>query len=158
MDDFWAPPQSLVNIEQKALAWRHALGVGDAWAPDIARLVETKLPKLISAFALIVRPDEEMLALDNAEAYTEFDPPKIAVAEKVYWLARNHDGRARMTFAHELGHLSCTQGWQSFALRAVIRRTQESRFMKVPSGRHASLARTAPKTHRQTIRLIAGSC
>jgi hypothetical protein len=104
-DDFWAPPQSLGDIEQKSLAWRHAFGIVDTWAPDIARLIETKLPKLIPAFALVVRPDDEMYSLDNAEAYTEFDPPKIAVAERVYRLAREHEGRARMTFAHELGHL-----------------------------------------------------
>jgi Zn-dependent peptidase ImmA (M78 family) len=108
--DFCAPPQSLVNIEQKSLAWRHALGVHDTWAPDIARLIETKLPRLIPAFALVVRTDDEMSALDNAEAYTEFDPPKIAVSERVYRLACQHDGRARMTFAHELGHLVMPPG------------------------------------------------
>ena len=39
------------------------------------------------------------------EGYTEFDPPQIAVSESVYKLARRFDGRARMTLAHELGHL-----------------------------------------------------
>jgi hypothetical protein len=76
IDDFCAPPQSLVNIEQKSLAWRHALGVHDTWAPDIARLIETKLPRLIPAFALVVRTDDEMSALDNAEAYTGLTRPR----------------------------------------------------------------------------------
>jgi Zn-dependent peptidase ImmA (M78 family) len=39
------------------------------------------------------------------EGYTEFNPPQIAVSESVYKLARKFDGRARMTLAHELGHL-----------------------------------------------------
>jgi hypothetical protein len=84
------------------LDWRHALGVPDQWAPDVVELVEIKLPKLFPTFALVVRPDVEMA---DAEAYAEFDPPLIAVRNSVYSLARRCDGRARMTFAHELGHL-----------------------------------------------------
>jgi Zn-dependent peptidase ImmA (M78 family) len=43
--------------------------------------------------------------MGDAEAYTEFNPPLIAVRNSVYSLARRRDGRARMTFAHELAHL-----------------------------------------------------
>jgi Zn-dependent peptidase ImmA (M78 family) len=43
--------------------------------------------------------------MGDAEAYTEFDPPHIAVRDSVYRLASRRDGRSRMTFAHELGHL-----------------------------------------------------
>jgi Zn-dependent peptidase ImmA (M78 family) len=46
-----------------------------------------------------------MTALGDAEAYTEFNPPLIAVRNSVYLLACQKDGRARMTFAHEFGHL-----------------------------------------------------
>jgi hypothetical protein len=102
IDDFLAPSQSAKKIEKRALDWRHALGVPNQWAPDILELIEVKLPKLFPTFALVVRPDVEMA---DAEAYTEFDPPLIAVRNSVYSLARRCDGRARMTFAHELGHL-----------------------------------------------------
>lgn len=43
--------------------------------------------------------------MGDAEAYTEFNPPHIAVRESIYRLARSNDGRSRMTFAHEFGHL-----------------------------------------------------
>jgi Zn-dependent peptidase ImmA (M78 family) len=35
----------------------------------------------------------------------EFNPPHIAICGSVYRLAQRGDGRSRMTFAHELGHL-----------------------------------------------------
>jgi hypothetical protein len=105
MEDFLVPSKSAKDIEAKTLAWRHALDVTDAWAPNVINLFECKLPKLFPTFSLTVRSDEEMQAIDNAEAYTEFNPPLIAVRNSVYILASQNDGRARMTFAHELGHL-----------------------------------------------------
>jgi hypothetical protein len=102
IDDFLAPSLSAKQIETKALDWRHALGVPDAWAPNVVDLIEVRLAKLFPSFTLVVHPDAEMA---DAEAYTEFNPPLIAVRNSVYSLARRRDGRARMTFAHELGHL-----------------------------------------------------
>jgi Zn-dependent peptidase ImmA (M78 family) len=87
------------------LAWRDALGVPNAWAPDVIDLFESKLPKLVPTYALTVRTDNEMSSIGDAEAYTEFNPPIIAVRNSVYVLASRKDGRARMTFAHEFGHL-----------------------------------------------------
>lgn len=101
-DDFKVSGRSTKDIAATALAWRDALGVADQWAPDIVRLFELSLPRIVSNFALVVRPDPEM---GDAEAYTEFDPPHIAIRGSVYTLALHHDGRSRMTFAHELGHL-----------------------------------------------------
>jgi len=103
MDDFRVKPRSARQIEDTALAWRDALSVSAAWAPDVVRLIEIELPKLLKLpFALVVRPNEEM---EDAEAYTEFNPAHIAVRASVYSLARKYDGRSRMTLAHELGHL-----------------------------------------------------
>jgi hypothetical protein len=102
IDDYKVTPRSAKDIEAVALAWRDALGVPNEWAPDMVRIVECQLPRLIPAFALIVRADAEM---GDAEAYAEFNPPHIAVRDSVYRLALRHDGRSRMTFAHELGHL-----------------------------------------------------
>jgi hypothetical protein len=101
-DDFRVAGRSAKQIEATALAWRDSLGVANDWSPNMVRLLESKIPKLIPEFALVVRPDSEM---GDAEAYTEFDPPHIAVRGSVYALALRDDGRSRMTFAHELGHL-----------------------------------------------------
>lgn len=101
-DDFRVSGRTIKNIAATALAWRDTLSVADQWAPSVVRLLELSLPRIIKDFALVVRPDSEM---GDAEAYTEFDPPHIAVRGSVYALAQRDDGRSRMTFAHELGHL-----------------------------------------------------
>ena len=101
-DDYRVKPRSARDIAALALAWRDALGVPDAWSPNVITLLEIEVPKLIPEFALVVRPDDKMA---DAEAYTEFNPPHIAVCGSVYRMAQREDGRSRMTFAHELGHL-----------------------------------------------------
>lgn len=102
VDDFKVRPRSAQDIAALALAWRDALRVPDSWSPDVVKLLEIEVPKLVPEFALVVRSDDEMA---DAEAYTEFNPPHITVRGSVYQMARRHDGRSRMTFAHELGHL-----------------------------------------------------
>jgi Zn-dependent peptidase ImmA (M78 family) len=101
-DDYKVSGRSAKNIAATALAWRDTLGISEQWAPCVVNLLELSLPKIIKHFALVVRSDSEM---DDAEAYTEFDPPHITVRGSVYALARRQEGRSRMTFAHELGHL-----------------------------------------------------
>lgn len=105
MDDFKVSPRSAKQIEALTLAWRDTFGVANDWAPNIVCLMENELPKLPKYFrdySFVVRPDSEM---GEAEAYTEFDPPHVAVKNLVYQQARKGHGRSRMTFAHELGHL-----------------------------------------------------
>jgi Zn-dependent peptidase ImmA (M78 family) len=117
-DDYKVKPRSSKEIERLALAWRDALGVADAWAPDVIRLLETEVPKLVPEFALVVKSDNEM---GDAEAYTEFNPPYIAVRGSVYALAGRKDGRSRMTFAHELGHLVMHPGVVKLRSEAAIK-------------------------------------
>jgi hypothetical protein len=105
MEDFLVPSKSAKDIEATTLAWRDALDVRDAWSPNVIDLFERKLPAIFPTYSLVVRPDDEMISIGEAEAYTEFNPPLIAVRNSVYLLARQNDGRARMTFAHEFGHL-----------------------------------------------------
>jgi Zn-dependent peptidase ImmA (M78 family) len=125
-DDFLVPPKSAKEIETKALDWRHALGVDDVWSPDVIDLFENKLPKVFPSYTLAVRSDQEMIALDDAEAYTAFNPPVIAVRNSVYILASQFDGRARMTFAHEFGHLVLHPG------AAKLRAETASELLKRP--------------------------
>jgi hypothetical protein len=115
-DDFQVAGRSAKQIEATTLAWRDSLGVTNDWSPNMNRLLEIKIPKLIPEFALVVRPDSEM---GDAEAYTEFNPPHIAVRGSVYALALRDDGRSRMTLAHELGHLVMHPG-------AVKRRSEHN--------------------------------
>ena len=62
MDDYRVNPRSAKDIEAATLAWREALGVCHDWAPDVVRLLEKDVPKLVRQFALIIRPDAEMTA------------------------------------------------------------------------------------------------
>jgi Zn-dependent peptidase ImmA (M78 family) len=127
MDDYPATPRTTKSIEAITLAWRDTFRVADQWAPDIVRLVESEMPKIIPAFALVVRADAEM---GENEAYTEFNPPHIAVRTSVYHLARRRDGRSRMTFAHELGHLVMHPDGIKFRNEAAIKRTTRIRYFE----------------------------
>jgi Zn-dependent peptidase ImmA (M78 family) len=101
--DYCVPAKSRVDIDLTAAAWRQALGVPmECQSPDVLALLENELPKLFGHFALIVREDASM---GGAEGYTEFDPPRIVLAENTYLDASRSGGRGRWTAAHELGHL-----------------------------------------------------
>jgi Zn-dependent peptidase ImmA (M78 family) len=120
-DDYTVKPRSASDIRALALAWRDALGVPDTWSPNIVHLLEIEVPKLIPEFALVVRPDNEM---DDAEAYTEFNPPYIAVRGSVYSMAQQDDARSRMTFAHELGHLVMHPGAVKLRSESALKSSQ----------------------------------
>jgi Zn-dependent peptidase ImmA (M78 family) len=121
-DDYKVTARSAQNIAATALAWRDTLGISNEWAPSVINLLELTVPRIIKNFALVVRPDAEM---GDAEAYTEFDPPHVAVRKSVYALAQRQDGRSRMTFAHELGHLVMHPG-------AVKLRSESARKSTTP--------------------------
>ena len=125
VDDYKVRPRSTQDIAALALAWRDALSVPNAWSPDLVRLLEIEVPKLIPEFALVVRADNEMA---DAEAYTEFNPPHIAVRGSVYQLAQRHDGRSRMTLAHELGHLVMHPGAAKLRSTSAASETQLKYF------------------------------
>lgn len=102
-ESYYTNPASRRDIEEKAYAWREALEIPPFCArPDMTEILEWNLPKLIPQFALFIGSIEEM---KNAEAYTLHNPPAIRIRRDVYESAINFDGRARMTLAHELGHL-----------------------------------------------------
>ena len=139
IEDYIVPPRSTLNIEEVVLAWRDTLGVPNEWAPEIVDILENRLPKFFSSFALVVRPDNEM---DDAEAYTEFSPAQIVARLSVYQAAVRREGRARMTLAHELGHLVMHAGVQkNQEWLAETNPLQLIRSMRPPSGKPESLAR-----------------
>lgn len=101
--DYCVPAKSRTDIELSAAAWRQALGVPmDCQSPDVIALLENEIPKLFGHFAMVIKEDSKMR---GAEGYTEFDPPKIVLAESTYLDAAAFGGRGRWTAAHELGHL-----------------------------------------------------
>jgi IrrE N-terminal-like domain len=126
-DDYKVDGRSAKDIAAITLAWRDTLAVSDQWAPSVVGLLELRLPKIVKNFALVVRPDPEM---GDAEAYTEFDPPHIAVRGSVYSMAQRGDGRSRMTFAHELGHLVMHPGAAKLRSEAVLKPTSTIRFFE----------------------------
>lgn len=103
-DEYFAKPLRNRSIAEVAYAWREAFGIPPhVQFVDIFKMIENVLPVLVPSFSLVV---EKASTLDNVEAYTEFEPPTIVVRENVYTAAVKRDGRARWTFAHELGHLT----------------------------------------------------
>jgi Zn-dependent peptidase ImmA (M78 family) len=101
--DYCVAAKSRAEIEQLTAAWRQALRISTTCqAPDMIDLLENEVPRLFADFALIVRDDRQM---DDAEGYTEFDPPRIVLSETTYQSAAKFHGRGRWTAAHELGHL-----------------------------------------------------
>jgi hypothetical protein len=126
-DDYKVDGRSAKDIAAVTLAWRDTLGVSDQWAPSVVNLLELRLPKIVKNFALVVRPDPEM---GDAEAYTEFDPPHIAVRGSIYSMAQRDDGRSRMTFAHELGHLVMHPGAAKLRSEVVLKSTSTIRIFE----------------------------
>jgi IrrE N-terminal-like domain len=102
-EDHYVQPLSKVEIEEKAYAWRDAFELSaHCAAPDMPSVLEISLPKRLPLISIQIMSDAEM---NNVEAFTTFDPPTISIRESVYLAAATFDGRARMTLAHELGHL-----------------------------------------------------
>ena len=94
-DDFKVNGRSAKDIASISLAWRDTLGVPDQWAPNVVSLLELRVPRIIKNFALVVRSDPEM---GDAEAYTEFDPPHIAVRGSVYATPKTSSKNSAMFF------------------------------------------------------------
>lgn len=102
-EDHYVQPASRADIEAKAYAWRDALGIdAHCAAPDMPSVLEIFLPKRLPVVAIHIVGDQQM---GDIEAITTFEPPAITLRESVYLAAARFDGRARMTLAHELGHL-----------------------------------------------------
>jgi hypothetical protein len=105
--DLFVPSISREEIKAKAFDWRYAFGLESTWAVDIPRILEHDLPKIIPGFALRVLLAE---AMAGDEARTHHTVPAIDIRVDVYERLCAWDGRARLTAAHELGHLVLHSG------------------------------------------------
>ncbi len=102
MVDILTHNRSSSKIRDIALAWREVLNVNNCYVPDIAWLLEAKLPQLLDAFSfLVVRSSD----LNGDHAKTIFDPPTIITGQEIYTQGCESDPFARCVLTHEFGHL-----------------------------------------------------
>lgn len=87
------------HIESAAQSLRSLLGIPDPDVFNIVELLENELPKVLSDFRMEVAHGEA------EKVYSTALPPRIFLEVSLYNSARVGDAKARITIAHELGHL-----------------------------------------------------
>jgi hypothetical protein len=95
--------RSFEEIEAVSRRLRLALGIDGLDSPDLIDVFEKKLSQVFKGFSLKRVLDAE---LPYAEASADCSTNTVTVRESVYQDALRGDGRARMTLAHELGHIA----------------------------------------------------
>jgi Zn-dependent peptidase ImmA (M78 family) len=106
MSDWIVPARSKQEICDLANSWRSAFGFRDSLVPNLPRIIEIELKKLVPTYVFEVREDSVVTDDEGNRAYAFADllKPSIVFAESQYRLLINDDPRARFTAAHELGH------------------------------------------------------
>lgn len=99
MSGLMMPPLSLVQIREKASAFRKIFDLGEDGYVDIVKVFET-LPNY--GVDIEIAPVCEM---NNKHGQTYPAQPKIVIREDIYERACEGYGRDRLTIAHEIGHL-----------------------------------------------------
>ena len=99
IEDFLVPPKSAKDIEQTMLACATHSMFRMRGRQMLLIFWNESFQIFFDFYSDGFRPDDEMAAIGDAEAYTEFNPPLIAVRNSTYLLASHRNGRARMTFA-----------------------------------------------------------
>lgn len=107
-----APPLNRQEIEDAAWHARAALGLLPFERAPMAQIIENVLPELIHDFYVRV---VDTAALLGAEAVTDAAKPVITFGLSEYQNLLRDQPRARMTAAHELGHLLLHTGQTSYA-------------------------------------------
>jgi len=119
------PPRSTEKIREAALVFRGNLNIESAWFP-LVEVIEHVLPRVFDDFILDVRTEREMREIYGVgtAAMTTPAAKRIELREDVYDQLHLHEGRARFTVAHELGHLFLHEG-------GGLARTDRVRPMKI---------------------------
>lgn len=110
-----ARPRTRDQIEEYAWQARRALGLGPFDRAPMAIVLEHVLPQLIEDYDFCV---EEVGSLGKAEAVTDVSRPIISFDLRTYNSLRLDRSRARMTAAHELGHLLLHTGQTGHAFKS----------------------------------------
>jgi hypothetical protein len=122
MPDFFAHRRTQKEVANISAEWRLAFDIPlDCWAPDLISILQYKLPELFPDFQCVVQEDSY---LQGAGAKTTFNPPRIFLARSIWNRAKNDDGFARFTLAHEIGHLILQAARSTFPLIAPTKGTQ----------------------------------
>ena len=90
------------DIERLAMQVRVGLGVGPSDRIAMQPVLEFALDEMVDGAYFEVVADKE---LDGAEGRTDWAQPRICLSAGTYSRLGQSDPRARMTVAHELGHL-----------------------------------------------------
>ena len=90
------------QIEKLARDIRNGLGLGLQGRISVLPIYEFALEDMVEDAYFVVVNDNEM---HGAEGQTDWHQPRISLAASTYAKLRRGDFRARMTAAHELGHL-----------------------------------------------------
>ncbi len=93
------PPLSLVQIREKASAFRKIFGLTENGYVDIVKVLENLQEYGVE---IEIAPVHEMA---NKHGQTYPAKPKIVIREDIYERACEGHGRDRLTIAHEIGHL-----------------------------------------------------
>lgn len=107
-----APPLTRDEIEELAWQTRSALGLAPFEQVPVAKVLEHVLPELIEDYEFVV---EESRDMGGAEAVTGAYRPVITFGASSYDRLARDEPRARMTGAHELGHLLLHTGRTGYA-------------------------------------------
>jgi Zn-dependent peptidase ImmA (M78 family) len=107
-----APPLSREDIEEIAWRTRATLGLGPFDRVPVVKVLEHVLPELIDDYEFRV---EHSRSLAGAEAITDGYRPIITFGAEAYDRLARDNPRARMTGAHELGHLLLHTGQTAYA-------------------------------------------
>ena len=94
-------PRGRASLRKVAMNVRRAFKIDTPFI-DIVRLLDVVLPKFLDGFEYQIYEDAE-LGHDHARTFPE--RKIIQVQQSVDARARIHEGRDRLTLAHELGHL-----------------------------------------------------
>lgn len=113
---FRVPPRGRKGLQMDALFIRSALKITTAFFPLI-EVIEHVLPRLMPEFILDVREMNDMKREygNGTLAMTTPMSVRLELREDVYEELHRHDGRARFTVAHELGHMFLHRSETGFA-------------------------------------------
>ncbi|MCY1126576.1 ImmA/IrrE family metallo-endopeptidase [Frigidibacter sp. RF13] len=141
-DDYLVPPMKWSQIDARAAALRDMLKVGNTPYLDVVRIVENVLCNLMEVAEFQIGTKQEM---GRAEGLTCPQGTFIRFREDVYERACEGDGRARFTFAHELGHLALHKN--APMARASKRDGTRAYMLAEPQANRFAAALLMPRAH-----------
>lgn len=94
--------KSFITIERVAVQLREQLHIGSLNSPDMAHVLDA-VPEIFPGFSVKHCTEHE---LPQDEAMVDFPSSTLLIRECVYRDAREGKPRARMTIAHEIGHIA----------------------------------------------------